>query len=420
MLLKLGRHGLLFALAKSAVLVAPILAASLLGVAEYGAVEWWIAMSLIVGPLIGFGAHGVVAYGSVGSQDRRHIRTAVVVVIAASAALDLASVAVLIAGVGGSSLFAPVALQSAVVVLQLTVSARLKGLGRGAWASVAESSLYLSLLAAVGLAWMGSNFVEAYLIVLLVASVGLISVLLSSVGMRPSLSWLERDFRGFVRRGVGYLVGGVLLGLFMSMPRAVLGFAGSVEAVAQFAIAFRWLSIAIVAHQFINTLFFRRLFADSTPGSRDGPLATTVLLVAFAALAVIGLLASGLPSRFGVAIPRPGTLVWLLAAAIVLWSATACMEGALFRVGAIGDQSRAVCAGLLAQIAANLALMKVIDDRILLVTVAWLIGLATMIAGQHRKLRQAGTPLPMVVGVALGGAVVAVSIACLASSGTNP
>jgi hypothetical protein len=274
----LGQHALIFALAKSAVLIAPLIAAGLLSKSLYGTVEWWLALSLAFGPVLAMGAPGLVAYGTLGSKLRRHVRTATVFVIIAATTLLLISIVAPLLGLDWkNSLFGPVALQCAIVALQTTLSARLKGLGKGAWASLVESTLYLSLLCAVLLNWQGLDFVLSFMGLMLLASGLLILGLIRFVPL-PSLSgWHRRNYRAFLHVGLHFMTGGALMAGFMALPRISLGAISSPEKVAEFALIFRWLSITIIAHQFINTVFFRKIFADLGSHERDRVLASTPL-----------------------------------------------------------------------------------------------------------------------------------------------
>lgn len=403
--LHLGQHALIFALAKSAVLIAPLLAAGLLSKSLYGTVEWWLALSLSFGPLLAMGAPGLVAYGTLGEKFRRYVRTATVFVLIAATALLLMALVMPLLGLDWqSSFYGPVALQCAVVSLQMTLSARLKGLGKGAWASLVESTLYLSLLCALLLSWQGLDFILSFMGLMLFSSSLLIGGLIRFVPL-PSLSrWLKRNYRAFLRVGLHFMVGGTLMGGFMALPRLSLGVIASPEKVAEFALMFRWLSIAIIAHQFINTVFFRKIFADVDARKRDRMLALTVLLVAFGVVGIVLALHIAQASNIPLPIPSFLDLAWLMSIAMVTWSGTACLEGSLYRVGASLAQVRAIVFGLVAQVLA-LGLMTALaaDDVFLFgVCYAWLLGFFVMILAQWQALRTTGNEMRWLPRVLLG------------------
>lgn len=389
-ILHLGRHGLIFFFAKSAVIIAPLAAAGLLTQSLYGTVEWWLALSLSFGPLLVMGAPGLVAYGTLGYKLRRHVRTATVFVLIAVSVLLLLVLMMPLLGLGWkTSFYGPVALQCSVVALQMTLSARLKGLGKGAWASLVESTLYLSLLCALLLNWQGLDFVLSFMVLLLLASSLLIGGVIRFIPI-PSLSrWPRRNYRAFLPIGLQFMAGGALMGIFMALPRISLGVLASPERVAEFALVFRWLSISIIAHQFINTVFFRTIFTDVCARKRNRMLASTVLLVACGTLSIVFALHIAQTLNLPFPIPSSMGLVWSMSIVMVMWSATACFEGCLYREGASLAQMWAIVSGLLVQILVLgfITVMAYGDVLLVGVSYAWLLGFVAMILVQHRALR---------------------------------
>ncbi|TBU91620.1 hypothetical protein DNJ95_14380 [Stutzerimonas kirkiae] len=405
LILYLGQHGLIFVLAKSAVLIAPLLAAGLLSQSLYGTVEWWLALSLSFGPLLAMGAPGLIAYGTLGDKFRRHVRTATVFVLIAVTVLLLLALAMPLLGLDWkSSFYGPVALQCAVVALQMTLSARLKGLGKGAWASLVESTLYLSLLCALLLNWQGFDFILSFMGLLLFACSLLIGGVIRFLPV-PSLSrWQRRNYRAFLRVGLHFMAGSTLMGIFMALPRISLGLLASPEKVAEFALVFRWLSISIVAHQFISTVFFRTIFTDIDTRKRDRMLSSAVLLVAFGTVSIVFALYIAQALNLPLPIPTSMELVWSMSIVMVMWSATACFEGSLYREGASLAQIRAIVSGLFVQILV-LALVAVLaSGNVLLygVSYAWLLGLVITIAVQNLALRIAGQEMFFLLRVVSG------------------
>ncbi|MDQ0125869.1 hypothetical protein J2W17_004839 [Pseudomonas lini] len=346
--------------------------------------------------MIGFGAHAVLAYGSLGGPAKRHTRTAAVFVLQTSWGLVLLSVLLPLFGVSwDNSFIGPVCLQCALVSLQLALSARLKGLGYGAWASLVESSLYITLLGSLLLANLGCGFVTSYmglmLFFFLVLSAGLVKLI-----PLPAISrWPRRNYRAYLRAGLKFVTGGVLVGLFMAAPRGLLGFIAEPSSVAEFAIIFRWLSIAIVAHQFINTVFFRQLFGELNWSKRDRQLALTIALVSLISSCIAFALTMGVGEDTGIPLPNPEQyhLVWLMAAAMVLWSTTASLEGCLYREGETLTQARAAMVGLVSFGLFAATLLAISVETTLALTCAWLLGFVTTICYQVYFLELSGIKL---------------------------
>ena len=404
LLIYLGRHGLIFAIAKSAVLFSPLLAAGLLSKSQYGSVEWWLALSLSFGPVLAMGAPGLVAYGTLSDKFSRHVSTATLFVLITATALLLMALALpLFDQDWHRSLYGPVLVQCAVVALQMTLSARLKGLGKGAWASLVESSLYQTLLCALIFSWKGLDFVNSFMILMLLTSVLLIGGLMCSVSI-PGLSrWTKLNFQAFLRSSLPFMAGGALMGTFMAMPRISLGFFASPAKVAEFALVFRWLSIAIVAHQFINTVFFRKIFADGDTQRRDRMLAATVFFVAILSVCIV--LTLQLTQSLNVPLPIPSTLnlAWSMCIVMFMWSGSASFEGVLYRAGASLVQVRATVFGVIFQLLALglMTLLEVGDEWLFRATSAWLLGFLVIIFFQWRGLRANGEKVTWLMRVLL-------------------
>ncbi len=398
-----GAHGVLFALAKSSVLIAPLLAAAQLGATLYGSIEWWIALSLALAPLLGMGGHALVAYGSMGGPARRHARTAAVYTLQVAVVLImLACFAAVFDVATMRDMLAPVSLLCALVMLQLVLAGRLKATGKGAWASFAESASYLCLLAALGATALGASFLSAYLGCLALACVVVTAALVRSMPLVAPKRWHRRNYAAFMAAGLRFTAAGLVIGAFMAAPRAWLGWDQSPEAVARFSIAFRWLSIAIVAHQFLNTVYFRQFYGDRPLRERDRLLAMTVALVALATLVIAVALVSPWATQLPLTIPaaQDRALVWPMAAAMVLWSATACLEGSLFRAFAAAWQLRATAAGLIVWIVAVTGLLALGLSPLYAAAWAWIGGFAAMISIQLVGLARLDLGLPRLASTA--------------------
>ncbi|MGF6591389.1 hypothetical protein [Pseudomonas sp. 2835] len=338
----------LFGLSKSAVLFAPFLAAWTLSNAQYGAVEWWLSVSMALGPMLALGMHGVIAYGTLGGPLASGVQTATAYVLIACATVMAASwLAFHLVTEPSLAAAAVIGLQSALVVLQLATSARLKALGKGAVASIFESALYLTLLFGLASHWLGVDFMAFYVQVMALCGVLMIGVLLK-VSQLPGREALRLGaLRGVFRHSYKFLLGGVLMGAFMGGPRIVLGLMDSDTTVAAFSIVFRWLSIAIVVHQFINTVFFRRVYGSAV-AFRSAAIMACVTLVALAAAVIATVLWFVPGAELGLPWPlsEDRWLVRSMALVMVLWATSASLEGVLASAARPGLQTLCVAAGI--------------------------------------------------------------------------
>lgn len=381
---KLSANLVVFGLSKSAVLIAPFLAAWALSVEQYGQMEWWLSISMTLGPLLAFGANGILAYGSLGGTLAAYLPLASRYVVLVTA---LAASAAIAGFILGNLEFAVIAMLSVSVLLQLTSAAKLKALGRGAWAALAESVAYLALLIAVLMSLLGLDFkVVLFSLLLLSSTLMLWHFTVVSPG-GPVGQLLEGGLLSLFRQSYKFLVSAVLMAFFMAGPRLVLGFMDQTESVAAFALIFRWLSISIVIHQFINTIYFKRIYS-SVGRTRALLIAACCGLVAATALIIALLLSFDLFQLVGLSTlpvpPASETLsIWIVALAVVLWSLSACLEGVLNSLGKVVWQITASLLGVVVFLAAVLPLLAFVDySPVWVVSVSWLLAFMVLVGSQ--------------------------------------
>ena len=192
------------------------------------------------------------------------------------------------------------------------------------------------------------------------------------------------------------MLGAALMAGFMALPRVALGFLESPQVVASFALVFRWLSISIIAHQFINTVFFPRIYGNAPQRRRDIALALTVSVVAISALFIVLFVGVGKAFvPFPLPFPQATSLALPMAMVMILWATTACLEGSLFREGAALKQSGAVAIALFVQVLAlSICLMGDFDVQKGMIY-AWIAGLMALIMAQFVSL---GGARPIILG----------------------
>ncbi|WP_212802076.1 hypothetical protein [Pseudomonas sp. St290] len=382
---KLSGHAVLFGVSKSSVLFAPFLAAWLLSKSQYGALEWWLSLSMTIGPIMTLGAQGVVAYGSLGGMFSPYVRAAVIYIFFVCSSTLLFALLLSVVGAGWKiSYVSVVALQSSIVVLQLVLSARLKGLGKGAWASLAESALYISLLFSLLLALVGVDFVSGFMSVMIVVESFMLWLLIKVSDLPRVSCWRHEDYKKTFSLSYRFLIGGALMGAFMAGPRLLMGWVSDESLVAAFSIVFRWLSIAIVIHQFINTYYFMRIYGGD-PTKRKFAILGCVGLVAISAV-VIALTVSSHAIR-STDIPLPDSndvwLIWSMAGIMILWSTSACLEGVLNSAGRVMSQSISVALGLIVSlIVFGYFYFWGNDHYKLSLTIAWAAGFVSIVVLQ--------------------------------------
>ena len=379
-------HAFLFGASKSSVLVAPFLSAWLLSSDQYGALEWWLSLSMTLGPIMTLGVYGVIAYGSLGGVYAPYVKVSVIFICLVC---FLSLIIFLLLPVFGfdweKCFFGVVILQSVMVVLQLALSARLKGLGLGAWASLAESGLYITLLLALLLMMLVDvRFVLGFIGLMIVAVIFMLCLLVKLSDLPAVHYWRHQDYKVLFSHSYRFLIGGVLMATFMAGPRLILGGVAESTVVASFSIVFRWISISIVLHQFINTVFFKRIYSGDMAKRRNA-LWGCIGVVAVFAIFIALVATSEIARSIGLPLPHADDtwLVWSITGIVTLWSASACLEGVLNSSGHVLSQSSAVALGLFVflTIFGGLYYMESGDQKVL-ITIAWASGFITIVATQ--------------------------------------
>ncbi|MFJ2548413.1 hypothetical protein ACIOVF_18310 [Pseudomonas sp. NPDC087612] len=383
----------IFALSKSAVLLAPFFAAWSLSTGEYGAVEWWLSVSMVVGPVLALGMHGVIAYGTLGGSLTQHLSSATAYVLVASTMAIVVSCSVFHLASQQWLIFATViGLQSAIVVLQLAISARMKALGKGAVASLFESTVYLTLLVGLAAHWLGMDFLNVYVKIMTLCG-GVMGGVLLWISPRPQRDALNvRAMKGALLQSYKFLIGGVLMAAFMGGPRILLGLLDDETAVATFSIVFRWLSIAIVVHQFINTVFFKRVYGGAVK-YRSTAIMASVTLVGLAALIIAMALVFIPGEQLGLPWPlfEDRWLIATMALVMVFWAASASLEGVLGSAARPGLQTLSVAMGGTTFLAfTGIGVCLGVTDFKWLVSLAWIIGFLSIVLMQLRWVMKLG------------------------------
>nr|NLU58828.1 hypothetical protein [Pseudomonas sp. BIGb0427] len=126
----------------------------------------------------------------------------------------------------------------------------------------------------------------------------------------------------------------------------MLGLLDDETAVATFSIVFRWLSIAIVVHQFINTVFFKRVYGGAVK-YRSAAIMASVTLVGLAALIIAMALVFIPGEQLGLPWPlfEDRWLIATMALVMVFWAASASLEGVLGSAARPGLQTLSVAMG---------------------------------------------------------------------------
>lgn len=320
----------LFFLGKSSVLLAPLFAAYIWSPGDYGRLEWWISTATLLGSAIALGAPAVISFEIIANK-KELAGAATLHVITASTVVTVVILGLLfIVGFENASWLIAVLL-AAQVALQLTLTGELRAAGLGGLGSVGQSALYILIFGFLGLHYAGMSIVSAITLLSCLTQIALIWFIFR----RSRIRWVQssRSWLNFLSYGPRVMLAAFLFMLINQIPRVYLGSTASGDELAKFALVYRWLAIAIVAHQFFGTVFFRFLF-DPDKKAQDLRLSIPVAGVGLASTVIVIFLYF-VPADLNLPLPLPGdrakSFMFLVAAVLPFWSAVATMEGIFYR-----------------------------------------------------------------------------------------
>ncbi len=322
-------HLSLFGASKSAVLFAPLLAASVLSQGNYGLVEWSLSFAMILSIFLSLGAGGILSFEII-----KHETNALI-----NATLFYALVISLVLGILGSIsiiFFEPSRISyilgfTGVFTGQFVLSAYLKAKGKGAYASIVESFIYIVILLLV----FNSIFQEIksleFLLIFPFFTIVFSFILFFLISDRTQLK--KEDFSLFIQRGLPIMISGLLAVGFVNLPRVLLGNFESFESVGVFSLYFRWAAIALVAYQFALVINFRKIYTYSYEKLDQYIVAISFMVLLIGFFIILGLeVIDNYDITFHLAVPEQNILIQgLMAGTISLWAIGTSLEGLFYR-----------------------------------------------------------------------------------------
>ncbi|WP_373032502.1 hypothetical protein [Sulfurovum sp.] len=374
MINRLLKHGALFVLAKSIVLIAPLFAAYLLDKSSYGLFEWSLSIAMIISTVITLGAGNTIAFEKVKNEQSALIYIGQTYSVYLSFILAFLSIIIaiffhevsIVLVLGMSSFF----------VVQYALSAYMKASGLGARASIIDSGIYIVLLILLMLALFQEDSKLPYVVSFSIFAMILGVFLNSTIDRTTTVT--KNEIRKFLKRGFPIMLSGGMVIFFFNLPKMLLG-SESMVLVGEFSLYFRWAAMALVVYQFIIVMFFRDLYTKSYPDFDKfiASISLGIYILGFFILTFL-YLANAYEVKY---LPLPDldiSVQVLMIAIIALWTLTASLEGLLYRE----DKSiHQLWANLLGIIIFLIIYNFHQDDKdtIYLITSSWLISFAAII-----------------------------------------
>lgn len=321
------RHGALFVLSKSIVLIAPLFAAYLLDKSSYGLFEWSLSIAMIVSVMMTIGAGNTIAFEKVKNTDSPLIYIGQIYSVYLGLFLAILSIAMIL--FFNNVQIGMVLGMSSFLVVQYALSAYIKSSGLGARASVIDSGIYIVLLVLLGFTWFKEDTQLAYVVSFAFAAMILSIFLYKSINKNKVP--IKEEIRNFLKRGFPIVLSGGMVILFFNLPKLLLG-SESMELVGDFSLYFRWAALALVVYQFIVVVFFRDLYTKSY-NDFDKFIASISTGTYF--LGFVILIFLYLANKYNIAyltLPALNISVQIIMISIIaLWALNASLEGLLYR-----------------------------------------------------------------------------------------
>ena len=364
-------HLSLFGISKSAVLFAPLIAASVLSQSNYGLLEWSLSFAIMLSLLLSLGSGGVLSFEIIKHETNSLINTTLFYAVFISFLLGiLGSINIIF--------FEPSHISyilgfTGVFTGQFILSAYMKAKGKGAYASIVESFIYIVILLLV----FNSIFQEVksleFLLIFPFFTIVFSVILFFLISDRTRLK--KEDFSLFIQRGFPIMISSLLAVGFVNLPRVLLGNFESFESVGVFSLYFRWAAIALAAYQFALVVNFRKIYTYSYE-KLDRYIVVIGSMVLFIGFCIIlGLeVIEKYDITFHLAVPKQDILIQgLMAGTITLWAIGASLEGLFYRENLTKYQVYSTTIGIIIFLFSIIFLKNLIADVILIFSLSWFV-----------------------------------------------
>lgn len=335
LLARFGRAGVSFAGSKAAVFLVPLLLSNLLDRAQYGQFEYAYGVGSLAATVAALGLPAAVPAFLL--ERRRPAYTSVFFCHLVWLGLALGPFAVAhVAGWAGTVVFAAAVLTAAIAA-QAILSSYFKTTGLPAYASLAESGVYLAVLCVAGVVVAAGR--PLTLAPLVWGAVVYVLGLAAKAARRGrpfrNPAHLRRRYRAVLGFGVPIVFSSFLMLAVTSSGRLLVGTFLGVADVATYSFFFRLAAPVVLLHQLIHTLFFPRLYVSSTKDLDRyfSFIASLIYVCAMCLYLVVPRLLSGyfnLLSEYGAA---QSLVYYSLSTQMVYWVLLALTEPIVYRNG---------------------------------------------------------------------------------------
>ncbi len=378
MIKKLSFHTFLFSISKASNFIAPIFAATILNSASYGVFEFSLSISYLLYTFIGMGGPNIIAFDLV---KKKYQLITVVKKYSLALTYSFAILSFLLILFSANKTLILISGLISILISGNIIGGYLKGTGKGAYASIFESSVYItSIILFIFLYLNEINSLKTFFIFPLSGII--IGLFLNKIIYQDITKINRHAFKMFIRRGSAIMISGFLSILFLNLPRIILSL-NSFETVSFFSIYFRWASLCLIFYQFIFVVFFKKLFTLDFYQFQKACILILSLVWSFS-LVLMFITNYLYSSGFNIIkVPEPNlTFQIIMSLSISCWILSALIEGLIYREEKSIYHGYSNIIGIISFFFFLFILKDIYDNYVQIVVSSWCLGYIAIIFSQ--------------------------------------
>lgn len=325
---KIFNHIVFFVLSKSAVVLAPLIAAGILNSNDYGLFEFAISTSMIIATSVSLASGNTIAFEKIRDNNSPLIKVgknySLLMFIIFSMITFLSILFI------QSNVLSMISAICSILIIKEPLGAFMKASGLGAKATIIDSVLYIIFLLLLLIMFINGKSSLSYFFAL--PFFGIIIALYLNNTIKSSTRDLNKNnFLRFYNRGLPIMISGIASIIFFSSPRLFLANFGMIE-VSTFSLYLRWASIALIGYQFIYVLLFKNIYTKNYNEFENFTIKilVAVFFIGISLIPIINLLSNNNDLFFR--LPAANIpLQLLMAIIIIVWVCSGLLEGILFK-----------------------------------------------------------------------------------------
>jgi len=378
---------IIFGTSKSAVMFAPIIAASTLSTQNYGLLEWSLSASIMFAVAVSLGSGGVIAFEVVKNEHSPII--SISMIYTAILSFFLAATGLISYIIHLSNQLTFFLMFSGLFVAQFSLSAFMKAKGAGAYATIIDSLVYILIFLLAIFATSKNKDEFQYIFIFSVSAFFLSFIIYFLSNIKKNYFEISKFFL-FLRRGIPIMLSSLMAIGFINLPRVLLGEFDSFEKVAEFSLLFRWAALALVVYQFVVVIKFREIY-KSELHQIDRYFAFISIAIFFIGFAII-LILNSLNAQFNelpFATPSQNFIFQsFMATSIALWVLSTSLEGIFYREHLAKYQFYSSLIGILIFLGIFFIIQNIYCITIFTVLLSWISGFCITIVTQFYFLNK--------------------------------